>query len=166
MKIIKLHSWIKWKIGLIINPIKISIWQKRFGKCGYGLQIYGSPKISFPDKIVIGNNVSLNDGSVLNATMSHIEIGNNCTISSNAQILAASYDVNGFLNYHNTHHISKPIVIGDNVWVCAGAIICPGVHILGGVIIAAGAVVTKDITEKNVVVAGNPAKIVKRICEG
>lgn len=32
----------------------------------------------------------------------------------------------------------------------------------GGVIIAAGAIVTKDINEKNVIVAGNPAKVVKR----
>lgn len=111
----------------------------------------------------MGNNVSLNHGCILNATSSHIEIGNNCTISSGVQILAATYDVDSFLLDRQKKHISKPIVIGDNVWVCAGAIICPGVQICGDAIIAAGAVVTKDILEKNVIVAGNPAKVVKRI---
>ena len=38
-----------------------------------------------------------------------------------------------------------------------------GVQILGGAIIVADAVVTKDITEQNVIVAGNPAKIIRRL---
>lgn len=100
---------------------------------------------------------------MLNATSSSIVIGSNCTISSGAQIIAATYDVEDFLLRHHRHHISKPIVIGDNVWVCAGAIICPGVYIRGGVIVSAGSIVTNKITEENVIVAGNPARIVKRL---
>lgn len=147
----KKHSW------------KISRIRRQFAQCGDCFLVYGNPKISFPKRMKLGNGVTLNDGCVLNATSSSIEIGSNCTISSGAQILAATYDVETFLIGHNKHHISKPVVIGDNVWVCAGAIICPGVHIMGGAIIAAGAVVTKDITEKNVIVAGNPAKIIRRL---
>ena len=41
--------------------------------------------------------------------------------------------------------------------------ILPGVHLGNHVIVGAGSVVTKSITEDNVVVAGNPAKIVKKI---
>lgn len=105
----------------------------------------------------------MNDGCILNATLSSIEIGNSCTISADAKILAATYDVEKFIFKKEKYHIKKEIVIGENVWVCAGAIVCPGVHIASNVIVAAGAVVTKDITEQYVIVAGNPATIVKRL---
>lgn len=130
--VLGVFRWINWKISLFTKPIKLKIQKRKFASCGDGFDIYGTPKIFFPQRIKLGNNVSLNDGCVLNATESSIEIGDNCTISSYAQILAATYDVQGFLIHHNTHHISKPIVIGNNVWVCAGAIICPGVRIWGG----------------------------------
>lgn len=123
---------LKWSFNRIVKPIKIYFLKKQFFYCGDNLEIYGKPKIVFPKSIKIGSNVSLNDGCVLNATLSSIEIGNNCTISSYAQILGATYDVEAFLSTHNTHHIPKPVIIGDNVWICSGAIICPGVHILGG----------------------------------
>lgn len=56
----------------------------------------------------------------------------------------------------------KKITIGNNVWVGWGAIILKGVTIGDNSIVAAGAVVVRDVPE-NVVVAGNPAKVVKRI---
>ena len=55
-----------------------------------------------------------------------------------------------------------PIHIGKNVWVGANAVVCAGVTIGDNAVVAAGAVVTKDI-EKNTVVGGVPAKMIKRI---
>ena len=61
------------------------------------------------------------------------------------------------------HVEDLPVHIGNHCWVGANAIILPGVKITGEyVVIGAGAVVTKDITESRVVVAGVPAKIIKR----
>lgn len=157
--IIRLLSWLDFKKEKLFS-LKL---REEFAMCGEGFLVYGTPKVSFPKRIIIGRDVTLNDGCELNATSSSIEIGNNCTISTGAKILAATYDVEEFLLRHKKHHISKPVVIGDNVWVCAGAIICPGVHIMGGAIIAAGSIVTKDIKEENVIVAGNPAKIIRRL---
>ena len=57
---------------------------------------------------------------------------------------------------------AKPIKIGNNVWLGGGVIVCPGVTIGNGVTVGAGAVVTKDVPD-HVVVAGNPAKIIKRL---
>ena len=51
------------------------------------------------------------------------------------------------------------MVIGDNVFIGADAIVLPNVKIGSDVIVGAGAVVTKDVPD-NVVVAGNPAKII------
>ena len=56
----------------------------------------------------------------------------------------------------------KPVHIGNDVWVGGSAIILPGVTIGNNVIIAAGSIVTKDIPD-NVIVAGNPAKIMKEL---
>ncbi|MNO01171.1 Maltose O-acetyltransferase [compost metagenome] len=56
----------------------------------------------------------------------------------------------------------KPVTIGNNVWVGEQAIINPGVTIGNNVVIASGAVVTKDVPD-NVVVGGNPARIIKEI---
>ena len=60
------------------------------------------------------------------------------------------------------YETARPIVVGDDVWVGAGAQILSGVTIGTGTIIGAGSVVTKDVPAYSVV-AGNPAKIIKTI---
>ena len=57
---------------------------------------------------------------------------------------------------------AKPIVIGNNVWIGSSATICPGVTIGNDVVIGAGAVVVKDVPD-SVVVAGVPAKIIRKV---
>ena len=61
----------------------------------------------------------------------------------------------------NLEH-SRPVVIGDDVWVGGGAIILPGVTIGEGSTVAAGAVVTRDV-EPFTLVAGNPARLLRRL---
>ncbi|MDE7192107.1 MAG: sugar O-acetyltransferase, partial [Clostridia bacterium] len=60
--------------------------------------------------------------------------------------------------------LPAPVKIGNNVWIGAHATILSGVTIGDNAIIAAGAVVTKDVPQ-NTVVAGVPAKIIKKIEE-
>jgi acetyltransferase-like isoleucine patch superfamily enzyme len=57
---------------------------------------------------------------------------------------------------------TAPVVLQDNVWVGMGAVILKGVTIGENSIVAAGAIVTADVPP-NVVVAGNPARIVKEL---
>ena len=54
------------------------------------------------------------------------------------------------------------VVIGNDVWIGEGAVLIAGITIGDGAVIAAGAVVTKDVPAWTVV-AGNPAKIVKKL---
>lgn len=58
--------------------------------------------------------------------------------------------------------ITKPIVVGNNVYIGNNVLLLPGVHVGDNVVIGAGAIVTKDIPD-NVVVAGVPAKIIESI---
>ncbi|CAL8469943.1 g9485 [Coccomyxa elongata] len=60
---------------------------------------------------------------------------------------------------------ARGITIGDNVWIGGGAIILGGVTVGGGASIGAGSVVTKDV-EPWTVVAGNPARLIRRIEQG
>ncbi|MBR0875119.1 acetyltransferase [Bradyrhizobium tropiciagri] len=58
----------------------------------------------------------------------------------------------------------RPVAIGDDAWIGAGAFVMRGLTIGARAIIAAGAVVTKDIAE-DTVVAGNPARVIRSILE-
>ena len=57
---------------------------------------------------------------------------------------------------------THPVTIGDNVWICTGALILPGVTIGEGSIIGAGSVVAKDIPPKCLAV-GNPCKVIRKL---
>ena len=57
---------------------------------------------------------------------------------------------------------TKPVTIGDDVWIGANATILPGVTIGNHVVVAAGAVVTHDVPA-NTVVGGIPAKVLKAL---
>lgn len=63
-------------------------------------------------------------------------------------------------DFINKKHIDT--YIGDNVFIGAYAVITPGISIANNVVIAAGSIVTKSINESNCIVAGNPAKVIKR----
>ena len=75
-----------------------------------------------------------------------------------AKILSSSQKIeDGKVTRLHTH---KEVKIGNNVWIGAGAIICPGVTIGDNCVVAAGAVVTKDL-EGGYLYAGVPAKQIK-----
>jgi maltose O-acetyltransferase len=58
--------------------------------------------------------------------------------------------------------LGKQIVIGDDVWVGGGTIICPGVRIGARSVIGAGSVVTKNI-EEGVIAVGNPCRVIREV---
>lgn len=87
-----------------------------------------------------------------------VEIGDNFISGPNSQILA--HDASSLIHFKK--HIVKKTIIGNNVFLGAGAIILPGIKVGDNVIIGAGSVVTKDVSD-NSVIAGNPAKFISTI---
>lgn len=153
--IIKIHRNARILLGknIILNSSNKS----------YHVNMFSPVKIlcDKPNALInIGDNTRIH-GSCIHA-FEKIEIGNNCLIAANCQII----DSNGHALEKNKRFSSQgftsPIKIGNNVWIGTGCIILPGVSIGDGSIVAAGSVVTKSIPE-NCIYGGNPAKFIRKI---
>jgi putative colanic acid biosynthesis acetyltransferase WcaF len=85
------------------------------------------------------------------------------SIGSNTVISQDSYLCGGTHDYASPDMplVKAPIIIGNQVWICAGAFIGPGVTVGEGAVIGARAVVVKDVAPWTVV-AGNPARVIRR----
>lgn len=143
---------------------------------GNNCRVYGALQSMGEGKITIGDHTCIYERTIIGSVDS-ITIGNCVIISNQVHI----YDnnnhptspsvrhqmcLNGFEGeaWRWTHSKSAPIVIEDDVWVCENATILKGVTIGRGSIVACGAVVTKNVPPYTVV-AGNPARVVKEICD-
>lgn len=112
--------------------------------------------IRFKKGIVMNNNFTAI------AEKSSITIGENVLIGSNVQIVDSDFHEIDPKRRNSGNHKCKPVVIEDNVFIGNNVIILKGVTIGENSIISAGAIVYESFPE-NVIIAGNPAKIVKQI---
>lgn len=117
-------------------------------------------KFDYGTNISVGKNFYCNFDCII-LDVCKITIGDNCLLGPNVQIYTATHDVE--LNKRSTgKEYGKPINIGNNVWIGGSAIILPGVTLGDNVVVSAGSVVTKSF-EDNVLIAGNPARILREI---
>lgn len=90
-----------------------------------------------------------------------VRIGSRVLFGPNVQIYAVTHPIDA-IERRNGEEWGVDVTIGDDCWIGGGAVICPGVTIGDRCVIGAGAVVTKDVPD-DVVVAGNPARILRRL---
>jgi acetyltransferase-like isoleucine patch superfamily enzyme len=88
-----------------------------------------------------------------------IKIGNNVTVTSGVKFLTHDGSTWLFRDTRGRRYFYKRIEIGNNVFIGVNTILMPGVRIADNVIVAAGTVVTKSIPS-NVIVGGNPARVI------
>ncbi len=111
----------------------------------------------------IGNNFSsVGVNFWLGDEGSNITIGDDCMFSQNINIWAA--DGHTIINKDDDIpcNYPKPVILGNHIWVGAGVTITKGAVIPDDSIIGACALVCSKFNEKNIVIAGNPAKIIKK----
>lgn len=144
---------------------------KLFGKAGKNLRIYPPIHVDFGCNIYTGDDVFINQNCTF-LDNNRITIGNRVLIRPDVRIYAWVHPLEGSGRFRAANgkdasivSSSKPVTIGDDVWIGGGAVILPGLSIGSNSVIGAGSVVTKDVPG-NVVVAGNPARIIKTLKGG
>ena len=127
-----------------------------------GKLVYMEPTIRFDYgyNTHVGENFFANfDCTILDVC--EVRFGDNCMLGPSVQIYTATHPLHP-VERNSGEEYAKPITIGNNVWIGGNAVINPGVRVGDNAIVAAGAVVVKDVPA-NVVVGGNPARVIKEI---
>lgn len=116
----------------------------------------GGHHVHFGKNIYANYNLTLVDDT-------HIYVGDYTMFGPNVTIASAAHPIDPKLR-EELYQYNRPVHIGRNCWIGAGAVVVPGVTIGDNTVIGAGSVVTKDIPA-NVVAVGNPCRVLREIGE-
>ncbi|HLR61916.1 MAG TPA: sugar O-acetyltransferase [Lentibacillus sp.] len=141
---------------------RVELLKQLFGSTGENIDIEPSFRCDYGYNIHAGENFYANFDCVV-LDVCHVRLGDNCLLGPGVHIYTATHPVD-LAARHSGEEFGKPVTIGRNVWIGGRAVINPGVTIGHNVVITSGAVVTKDVPA-NVIVGGNPAKVIKQIAE-
>lgn len=130
-----------------------------FGKLG---SCYIEPNFfcDYGYNIELGKNFYANHHCII-LDAAKVRIGDDVLLGPGVQIYTVTHPLDAAQRKTGLEK-GLAVTIGNSVWIGGGAIILPGVSIGEGAVVAAGAVVTKDVPA-SVVVAGNPAKVIKTL---
>lgn len=150
----------RYNHGLDTDAQRLNALKELLGSTGEHLYIEPNIRLDYGYNIHVGENFYANfDCTMLDVC--EIRFGDNCMLGPNVQIYTATHPLHP-VERNAGKEYAKPITFGNNVWIGGGAIINPGITVGHNAVIASGAVVTKDVPD-NVVVGGNPAKVIKNI---
>lgn len=130
---------------------------RAFGaKISMSASIHPSAKIDFPWRLTMGDRSSLGKKAWAYC-LNDITVGDNSCIGDDVYLLTGSHDITS----PNFQLVTKPITIGDGVWVATGSTVLPGITLGDMTVVGASSVVVKS-TEDNDVIGGNPAIFIKK----
>ena len=124
--------------------------EKIFRNPDYINQFYRNKGAKIGENVLLCNNTYMPDPAF-------VEIGNDVVISSNVSFITHDHSIKKVCNKSN---LFGKIVIGNNCFIGYGSILLYGVELSQNIIVASGSVVTKSFKTPNVIIAGNPAKII------
>jgi maltose O-acetyltransferase len=132
-----------------------------FGSLGEGSEILPRFQCDYGTQITIGARCFINYDAIF-LDCAAITLGDNVSIGPRAQLVTALHPVDDRAARRAGWESAAPIVIGDNVWLAAGVIVCPGVTIGDDTVIGAGSVVMRDVPAR-VLAVGNPCRVVREL---
>lgn len=140
--------------------LKYAIMQKLLRiNCHVPWPIHPSSFVKGTEKILAGDNCPGYAPFCYIDGRNGIEIGSNVWIGPGVKLISMNHDTSDYETYIK----EGPIKIGNNCWLAANSIILPGVSLAEHTIVAAGSVVNKSFHEMNTIIAGVPAKTVKKL---
>lgn len=147
---------IKWVLRGIIFQKILGYNRNISFPCSFIISISNSDNIDFhPNDL---NNFQ-SPGCYFQNFAGHITIGEGTYIAPNVGIITANHNIYDL----DKHCEGKDVIIGKKYWLGMNSVILPGVALGDDTIVGAGAIVTKSFPEGKVVIAGNPAQIIKKI---
>ncbi len=137
-----------------------SLLTELLGAFGHDSEIRPPFRCDYGSQTFIGARTFANFGLLI-LDVATVTIGDDVQIGPNVQLLTPIHPIEPGPR-RDKWEAAKPIVIGDNVWLGGGVIVCPGVTIGANTVVGAGAVVTKDLPP-DVVAVGNPARVIRHV---
>lgn len=128
------------------------------GHIGKGSLVMPGMSVVRGNKVNIGHNVVVMYNCLMMAA-GGITIEDDVRVAANVQLISNNHDL-----IDRDVLVCKPVVLKRNCWIGAGSSILPGVTVGENAIVGAGSVVTKDVAP-NTIVAGNPARLIRKIEE-
>lgn len=142
------------------NPAKSAkVIKQLFGHVGKECEVHPQFRCDYGYNINVGDDFFANYDCVM-LDISPIQIGDHCLLGPRVQLYTVNHPLDPQLRRNGAYGQSFDITIGNDVWIGGGAVICPGVTLGNNVIVGAGSVVTKSFGD-NVIIAGNPARVIK-----
>ena len=130
------------------------------GGFGDGSEIRPPMQCDYGYQTTVGARTFVNWGLML-LDVATVTIGDDVQIGPNVQLLTATHPLDPGPR-RAKWEAAEPIVIGDNVWLGGGAIVCPGVTIGADTVVGAGSVVTRHLPA-GVVAVGSPARVIREL---
>lgn len=140
----------------------IKLEKELFGSTGEHIFVAPPLRVDYGRHVHLGENVYCNMDCLF-LDVNTITIGNNVMLGPRVSLLTAGHPIDADIRISDLE-FGLPITIEDNVWIGGSATILPGITVGKNSIVAAGAIVTRDVPE-NVIVGGNPAKIIRNVTE-
>jgi maltose O-acetyltransferase len=145
--------------GVVFQWLRVKLAKQMLKSSGVGLRVARQANIGSGQRISVGNNCGLARGLLV---LGDVEAGDDLMLGPEVVMISYNHE------YADTTvpvraqgaSESRPIKIGDDVWIGMRAMIMPGVSIGSHAIVAAGSIVTKDVPDW-AIVGGNPAKVIK-----
>jgi len=131
------------------------------GSLGEESEILPRFQCDYGTQIAIGAGCFINYDAIF-LDCASITIGDNVSIGPRAQLVTALHPVDDYEDRQAGWESAAPIVLGDNVWLAAGVIVCPGVVIGANSVIGAGSVVIDDIPA-GVLAVGSPCRVIREL---
>jgi maltose O-acetyltransferase len=142
------------------QDVRDGILRELIGDLGEGVHIRPPFYCEYGTRVSVGEGTFFNYDCLM-LDVAPVTIGAACQVASRVQFLTATHPIDPVPRRIGWES-AMPIVIGDNVWLSGGVIVCPGVTIGEDTVVGAGAVVTRDLPA-GVVAMGVPARVLREI---